>query len=422
MKVLWLTSSPAGASNLVNQTNPGRGWIASLGNVVKDLSNIELAVAFFNNQESEFKFDHDGIRYYPMQDRLTTFVKSLKSRWRVSLWDTNVEGILKVVNDFKPDIIQVFGTESGMGEIVGKTKIPVIVHLQGLINSVIFNWLPKGISYKSIFFKSSIKDVVLRRDLLTELDFFKKMAIREEKIIKSNKYFFGRTEWDRGIVRFFNPGMEYFHCNEVLRPFIYDNQGKWRQKKTNVLRLVTIINPEIYKGLDTVLETAQILKEKTELNFEWNIIGVTKNNRILKMMEKNKTLRFKNYPINFLGVKQGDDLIAELLSGNLFIHPSHVDNSPNSICEAMLLGMPVIASYVGGIPSLIENNFNGWLYSTNDSLGLASIIIEKAKDTNELERISKNAVSTAMKRHDISTIAATIEKTYSYIISQNSIS
>ena len=70
MKVLWLTNSPAGASDYVNQNTPGRGWIASLGDVIKNHEEVELAVCFFNNTITDTKFFHDGITYYPINDKV----------------------------------------------------------------------------------------------------------------------------------------------------------------------------------------------------------------------------------------------------------------------------------------------------------------------------------------------------------------
>src|SRR5690606_30330228 len=124
---------------------------------------------------------------------------------------------------------------------------------------------------------SSFKDIVLRRDLYTEYKLLKKMAKREEVIIKNSYYFFGRTDWDKRTIKLFNNQSQYFHCNEVLRPFIYE--AKWEQKSYETIKLVTIINPHIYKGLDIILETANLLKNK--LKFEWNIIGLENNNRIV---------------------------------------------------------------------------------------------------------------------------------------------
>lgn len=416
MKVLWLTNSAAGASTVVGQNSPGRGWIASLSDLIKEDKNIELAVVFFNNKTNEFKFQHGGVIYYPIKDRLSTIRSHIQAKLFGYLWDTNLSGILKAVEDFNPDVIQLFGTESGMGDIVGKTTVPIVIHLQGLINPYLLNWIPRGFNFRSVFFNSSIKELLMRKDLNSEYSLMKKMAGREEYVIKNSKYFFGRTNWDRRVVRLLNPEIEYFHCNEVLRPFIYKNAGKWKNNNMKVIKLVSTINPQIYKGLDIVLQTAKILKDKTELNFEWNIIGLTGDNRIVKMVEKTIKNRFGNTSVYFKGVKQGDELVSELLRSNLFIHPSHIDNSPNSVCEAMLLGMPVIAGNVGGVSSLIENGINGILYNSQDPYDLASIIVEMTKDVNKLNALGKNAVETAQIRHNRSEIASVVKDTYQQIL------
>ena len=60
-----------------------------------------------------------------------------------------------------------------------------------------------------------------------------------------------------------------------------------------------------------------------------------------------------------------------LLDSHLYVYPSLMDNSPNALCEAQLLGVPCIATYVGGIPKMekdIEKVLqiplirNGWWY------------------------------------------------------------
>ena len=398
MKVLWLTSSPAGASNYIKQNTPGRGWIASLGDIIKECEDIELAVCFFNNTINDFKFSYDGITYYPIKDKLSSITKKILSKAFLTVWDSNLSDLLKVIEDYKPDIIQLFGTETGLGEIVGNTKVPIIIHIQGLLNPYISNWLPIGFNLNSVFLNSSFKDLILRRDLYSEYLLLRKMAKREEYIIKNSKYFFGRTDWDKRIIKLFNPDSEYFHCNEVLRPFIYES--KWKYKSNGTLKLVSIINPQIYKGLDIVLETAKLLKSKSKFKFEWNIIGLENDNKVVKIIEKIKGMKFKDNSVYFKGIKQGSDLISELLDSNIFIHPSHIDNSPNSVCEAMLLGMPVIAGNVGGVSSIIENNVTGILYNSHDPYELAGIILEKAFNKEELQKLGNTAREHAIVRHD----------------------
>lgn len=72
--------------------------------------------------------------------------------------------------------------------------------------------------------------------------------------------------------------------------------------------------------------------------------------------------------------------MAKMGNTGIFIHPSHIDNSPNGLCEAMLLGMPIIAIYAGGIPSLLVNRREGLLVQDGDPYAMAGAIIELLKD------------------------------------------
>jgi glycosyltransferase involved in cell wall biosynthesis len=410
MKVLWLTSSPGGASDFIKSTLPGRGWIASLENHIKNIEDIDLAICFFHNRIHDFKFTHEKVTYYPIKDKLSSIIGKVTSKAFNRLYDSNLPSLLKVVNDFKPDIIQLFGTESGLGEIVTSTDIPIVIHIQGLINPYLAAWFPKGVSQASILMNSSLSEILRKNSAWGLYFLFKKMAEREKYILENAENFFGRTEWDKRIVKMYNAQAHYVHCDEVLRPFFFSHC--WQLKHTSTLRLVTTINANIYKGIEIVLATAEILRKQTRLSLQWNIIGISPDSKLVRLIEKISGKRFVDNFVFFKGTMTGSQLVEELLNANIFVHPSHIDNSPNSVCEAMLLGMPVIAGNVGGVSSIIEDKHNGILYNSYDPFELAAIILESAKNTSALKRLGDNARDTALKRHNVATIVSTILETY----------
>ena len=136
MKVLWLSPSPAGLSARVNFNFPGGGWITTLERQIKQVPGITLAVCFFHYQPAPFRIDQDKVTYYPVYIDLFSLRQKIRSRFSLRLPDTNVDGIRKAIEDFQPDVIQVFGTEFGLGEIAAETAIPLIIHLQGLLNPI----------------------------------------------------------------------------------------------------------------------------------------------------------------------------------------------------------------------------------------------------------------------------------------------
>ena len=64
----------------------------------------------------------------------------------------------------------------------------------------------------------------------------------------------------------------------------------------------------------------------------------------------------------FTGLLDEKDLTEQMLSSNVFVLPSAIENSPNTLGEAMLLGMPCISSFVGGVPDLLKDGEEGYLY------------------------------------------------------------
>ncbi|HVG42633.1 MAG TPA: glycosyltransferase family 4 protein [Chitinophagaceae bacterium] len=413
MRVLWLTNTPVGASGVLNIKGHAGGWMSSLEKHIKNVEGVELAVCFFYNKQDKFKFTHNLVTYYPVKDKNARLISKIRNRFFNRLSDRNRAGLQKVILDFKPDIIQLFGTESGLGEIIIDTEVPVIVHIQGLINPILAAWFPKGIAQSTVLLNSPVLSILSNKGFFGYYYLLKKTAKREEAIIKSAQYFLGRTEWDKRVVKLYNTQCTYFHCDELLRPVFFKN--RWVLKKNPVLKIITCFNPVIYKGIEIVLETAVILRRLTHLKFEWSIIGVTEKNDLVRLVEKVKKSTFRENNVFFKGFKLEDELVNELLNSHVFIHPSHIDNSPNSVCEAMLIGMPVIAGNVGGVPSLMEHNVSGILYNSYDPYELAGIILEKAKNPEELRALGENARETALKRHDPDTIVSTIVHAYDMV-------
>ena len=96
-----------------------------------------------------------------------------------------------------------------------------------------------------------------------------------------------------------------------------------------------------------------------------------KQDEISYLVERKYKTRFTDYNIELLGPLLENELINELLTADLFVHASHIENSPNSVCEAMLLGMPVIATYAGGTPSILSDKNEGLLVQDGDPYALA---------------------------------------------------
>ena len=102
----------------------------------------------------------------------------------------------------------------------------------------------------------------------------------------------------------------------------------------------------------------------------------------------------------------------------MYVHTAYIENSPNSICEAQLVGMPIVSTMVGGISTLVRNGEEGDLFPANDPWQIANAIIELSKDKVRMMRYSKNSRQHALERHNPENIIQQLLKCYHEIINR----
>lgn len=396
-----------------NDLYKGGGWVNSLAQILSQTDGFDIGIAYATNNKNLCRRKCNNILYYPIYFEESASQRVLFRFLRKVNEIKNDDEVNIAIADFKPDIIQLFGIETPFGSIVRHiSNIPVVVHIQGIMNAILDKWFPMGFSKNELWWSSPIVDKILSR---TASDLYCRamnIAALEKKNYMHYKYYLGRTEWDFRISRILAPNSCYFHCEEMLRSEFYERH--WKYCRGRVV-ISTILNGEIYKGFDSILRCASLLLENG-LDFEWNIYGVGADFSLRRIFENKLRLNFSFCKVHFKGKKSALELSDILSTSTFYVHPSHVDNSPNSLCEAMLIGTPCIASYVGGIPSLIEDRVSGFLCADNDPFQIAYIILSTYNNEKYLSSISKVARSIASKRHDKNLIIEQLQTVYHEIL------
>ena len=408
IKVLWFANTSSNYNTNGNVYNGG-GWISSLEKELKTKSNIKLGVSFFGQGEP-FSSEINGVSYYPI-----SIDQSLKSKLRrfcniKEQEKSQITEMLNVVNDFKPDLIHIFGIEQIFGLLKLYTKTPIVIHLQGLMNPILNAYFPPSYSFVDLLLqdKFSLKSI-------NTYTGFKKSAKREKEIMHNCNFFMGRTDWDHRISKLYSPNSKYFYCSEMLRNEFYLSEPWQNKTPGGVIQITSIISSPLYKGADLILKTAQILKTKTKLNFEWNVYGINDMN----FAEKKTGILSENVSVQIKGVISSSELCKALKKSYCYFHSSYIDNSPNSICEAQIIGIPVISTNVGGISSLIEHNKTGVLFPSNDPFLGASYISQIVNNQDLAMKLGENGRKTALKRHNKELIITDIIKAYTSINESN---
>jgi len=140
------------------------------------------------------------------------------------------------------------------------------------------------------------------------------------------------------------------------------------------------------KGIFDLLEAVYRLRTKRQ-NFILLIVGDGSSFNDLQAYSRKLNLQNN---VKFLGMK--DDITKYLAISSMLILPSYSEGSPMVILEAMAAKIPIIATRVGGIPSIISDNVSGSLFSPGIIDELVSKIEQIMDDKSYAKRIADNAI------------------------------
>lgn len=417
MKILWFSNTPSLYNQAAHQYFGG-GWIESLEQLLEDNTNIKLAIAFFHAQNGK-KITKDSTTYYPIHrpsGKKRPF-RQLINNWGGALADANYSKLfLDVINDFKPDVIHIFGSEGPFGEIQLITDKPVVIHLQGLLNPSLNAYFPAGCSGLEFLTSTAyFGKICLGSSPWHAKRLFGRQAAREKGILGNARYVMGRTHWDAMIAQLYNPNVKYYHVDEVLRPVFYEPIKKSISAE-RTFQIVSTLSPTTYKGIDVVLRAAKQLTELTNIAFTWQIAGLDKKDQLLLYFEKKEGIDHQSVGLSFIGKQSPQSLIQLLSNADVFVHPSYIDNSPNSVCEAQMLGLPVIACDVGGLSTLITHQQTGILVPSNGVFELVHYLHKLASNPQQRIFLGESARLSALRRHNKETIFQHLIAAYTDIV------
>lgn len=407
MKVLWLSVNPAKFEERTSGS-----WIGALQEIImQHCPEIQLGIAF-EYGTAPFKTERDRIVYYPIQTG-----RSFMNRLRIKLspryqWTLLKPALMRVVRDFHPDIVHCFGSEYAYAYLQQEIpEIPVVVHMQGFLN--IYNATEiqalRVRDYYKLYHYNPLK-IGHFKFRYSKLRIYDEM---EREIMRLNRYFMGRTEWDANIVRYYSPQAQYFHCPEAIRKEIKQSPRRWKFQPSKTMRIVSISSASALKGNGIILQTARFLKSQG-FDFHWRVAG---NPDTFRLFESITGISHKEVNIELIGFIDAVTVARELADAEVYVHSAIIDNSPNSLCEAQLIGCPVVTSFVGGIPQLVEEGKTGIFYPYNEFHTLAFRLMSLHNDRATLERLSQNEIESSHRRHDETSIAQRITEIYQTILS-----
>lgn len=397
MRILWVVNTvfPDAAIHLGEEPPIYGGWMYGLASDLADAGDTKLAVATVYPGKVPQSFSTNGIHYYLIPAENGTV--RLKNSWRM------------ITADLAPDLVHIHGTEfdHGLALMNACPNLTYLVSIQGLV-SVYHRYYLAGMSVYDVLRSVTLRDIIRWNTLFHAKHDFYKRGIAEREYILRAKAVIGRTEWDYAHVQAINPSVEYFFCNESLRDEFYSSE-RWSLE--NCQRHCIFLSQASYpiKGLHQVLKAVALLKhDYSDIMVEvagYDITGAATLKERLRRGGYGRyiDLMIRKYGlekhVKFLGPLRAEEMKKAYLRSHVFICPSSIENSPNSLGEAQLLGVPCIAAYVGGVPSMVKDGKSAVLYRFEEHEMLAANIKKLFKSAEYTESISKDGYKAAHLRH-----------------------
>ena len=410
MKVLWVCNimPPIIGQYLGKECSVKEGWISGiLMRMMKEKEEVELGICYPVEDVSE-----EGKKEVVITDNKKIVCYGFAED---TVHPENYGGeilenrIGEIIRDYNPEVLHVFGTE--FGHSLAATKVfenpkHTLVGLQGVISECAKEYmadLPMDVQEQVSF-----RDWLKKDSMKQQQEKFFIRGEREKEVLKLCGNVTGRTRFDEEAAKSINPQVKYFFMNETMRGEFYEGQWKYENCKMHSIFFSQADYP--LKGFHYLLQALKTVKEKypdVTVNVAGNsLVNYTTLKDKIKISAYGKYLRklIKELDmedkVTFLGKLSAEEMKQQYLACNTFVCASSLENSPNSVGEAMLLGTPVVASRTGGIPSMVEHEKEGLLFEKGNAKALAEAIMRTWEDNSLVSIMTSGAKVRARKTHN----------------------
>lgn len=410
MKILWLSNIilPEIAEHLGRTPQPIGGWLTGMLSGLMNMDDIEISVcAPASGIKDCLRGSTKNLTYTLFPFKRADIAKYNKENDRI---------FVNVLKDYAPDIVHIWGTEYphtlAMVNACASLGMPerTVINIQGLCSIYTQHYyagLPLGVIYDSF----TLRHIIFQDNIAQQKKKFERRGKFEIEALQKVKHVIGRTDWDRACAEQINPEINYHFCNEILRKSFYEK--KWDYDKCEKYSIFMSQASYPIKGLHFMLEALSIVLKKFPRAHLY-IAGADVTCASGKLSDKLKLTSYGKYikrqiniyglekHITFCGPLNEEQMCDRYLKSNAFVSASSIENSPNSVCEAMILGMPAVSSDVGGVKNLMIHEQEGYLYQHDAPYMLAYYLSKIFDDPENAILLGKNARSKALETNNAS--------------------
>lgn len=329
----WLADLPSALQGLPRR-HP-LSWQRVLLEELKGRPDFQIHVIVLRKGiERDVQFERGGVHFHVLRTRGFTRAPTL-------FW-TDTLMVRRALKHMQPDLLHAWGTERGAALVAQRLGHPHLITIQGLLT----------------WYQETVKFGPLDR-----------LAARlETRVLRRAKHVTTESKFAATYLQQRYPQLQIHRVEHA--PAGVFHQVK-RAPQLAPLRLLFTGHLDHRKGADVLF--AALDRARDELEFELIHAG-TISQALAAQLQASHPEVWRRY--RSAGSLTPQQVAAELAQATLLILPTRADTSPNAVKEAVVAGVPVIATSVGGIPDYVEHRENGWLIPAAEPALLAQAIRE----------------------------------------------
>lgn len=395
MKILWIVNKLTGKLHLqeIGKKATGGLWLEAMIDSAEKDPDIEIVIVNIMNIPLLKMLDDGNIRYYSIPGKIgeNYDYKSSKAHkyWR------------EIIEKEKPDVIELWGTEMPVGLVAldEARDIPAVVYVQGILESI-GRYYQAGMTDAEIKKACTLKDILFGKTIRRKQADYLKRSCYETAIINKAKNIIVENRWAEAYYKKVCPSIQVYWCPLCVSQEF--EKEKWSMEKMIPHSLMCSAANYPIKGLHLLLKALVIVKNKypdvklsipgTVLRKLTSLGSYFKQNGYEKFIRSQiEELDLKNN-VEYTGRLTAIEMAKKMSESNCFVMCSAIENHSSTLKEAMTVGVPCVASYVGGVPEYAINEKNCLLYRFEDYEVLAQNIIRLFESQDLCEQLSNRAI------------------------------
>jgi glycosyltransferase involved in cell wall biosynthesis len=315
----------------------------------------------------------------------------------------------KIVNEFNPDIIHIWGTENVFKLLPFNKNLPgkKVLVMQGVMASI-GDKIFEGLTLKEALSTIGLREIFTNNSLFSIQKSFYKVSAIEQQMINAADAIITQSEWTEAQLKTIRSNITFYRINVQVRE-AFLNSEKWLRFRHNSPIIYTPSWGYSFKGLHIAIKALSIVKQyypDVQLNIAGavgrkDILGDGYLRFILRLIKKHDL----NENIVWLGAIDANTIVNQLQHASVFVHASFVESYSVALAEAMCIGTPSVVSYAGAMPELAMHGKEALFFPPGDYKTCAYLIVKLISNRELSMEISRNAILRSEQR-ELNTNAA----------------